>query len=120
MNTSKNFSIVSPRICVFYKGTALLYPKEWFQIVWTEAKKSNFLEQVTPKELLDQLDIMEEAVTTNYKKKGWGYAKDVFKTVLPDQDPSVGIVLWFLNIVCLIQRGVLKNDNMNGFLFNRK
>ena len=101
---------------VYYKGTGLQYPRKMFPVVLAQAKASNFLEMMTTQELFEQMDIMERAICSTHTNSG-GNPETVFKKAMPNDDAQTCLAVWFLDIVCLIGRGALKNDNMNGYLF---
>jgi hypothetical protein len=114
--TSKKLNALGSQMMVYYKGTGLQYPKKMFPVVLAQAKLSNFQEMMTDEEMLEQLDVMEQAICSTHTNSG-GNPENVFKKALPDEDAQDCLVIWFLNVVCLIQRGALKNDNNNGYLF---
>jgi hypothetical protein len=114
--SKQSLKALSTQMMVYYKGTGLQYPRKMFPVVLAQAKASGFLAMMTTQELLDQMDVMEKAICSTHTDSG-GNPETVFKKALPNNDPQECLVVWFLNVVCLITRGALPNDEMNGYLF---
>jgi hypothetical protein len=112
----KELKAMNNEMMVFYKGTGLQFHKKMFSAVLRQAKASNFGEEMSTKDMLEQLDIMERAICSTHTNSG-GDPKDVMKKAMPNNDPVDCVIVWFLNIVCLLHRGAIKNDAMNGYLF---
>jgi hypothetical protein len=116
-NNSPNlFKELNDQVLVFYKGTCLQYPRELLPLIFDEAKKFDFGKDMSVEEMLEQMDIFESAIRSTHKHTGY-HPEVIFKKAMPDYDPQVCACCWILNIVCLLQRKAIKNDEMNGYLF---
>jgi hypothetical protein len=116
-NNSPNlFKELNDQVLVFYKGTCLQYPRKLFPLMLDEAKKSDYGKSSSVEQLLKQMDTMEKAIRSTHEHTGYP-PEDIFKKALPNDDPLYCVIVWFLNIICLLQRKAIKNDEMNGYLF---
>ena len=111
--------MASKMVLLFYKGTSLPYDTEFYDKVLPNVSemiqnglKEGLSRKTQIQDYIEQLDFLEQSIVnckTQYTTRDiqihWGDQWKEYFTV------------WILNILALLELGVLKNDNMNGTMF---
>jgi len=116
----KLFDTLDSCVVCYYKGTSLPIDKKVWGEVLRMCQKKNYWEEIPTEALVKQLDTIEAGLCKRYKSDEDGFEENDVLTIcqeaVPELKPEMTLTLWCGNIACLLQRGVIQNDNMNGWL----
>lgn len=112
------FDTLNTCVIAYYKGTSLPVNRTLFRTILEKVKEDKYWEEIPTEALVKQLDKIEEGICAAHGPKGWRQDTIIglCQAAMPDWKPHETLMIWVGNIACLLQRGVLKNDNSNGWL----
>ena len=110
-------SLLSTHMYAFYKGISMPYPKDAFKHILNKMKtQKQLLDSQSTDYFLNELNEMEQDLRQEVKNDTLNIF-DVSKVAKKHEiDLQDFIGLWVLYIAVLLDRKVIKNDNMNGWL----
>ena len=117
MNSSQTKSPLkyTKYVMCFYKGTCLPIPKDLWADVMKSAQNDKFYPEQSSKFFKDFLTHVESRL----RKKGKNTTSNLEETlqgIYPDTPAIVTAMTWVSAIAVLLQRKVIQNDLMNGWL----
>jgi hypothetical protein len=103
---------------VYYKGTSLPVNRTLFKAILETVRANKYWESIPTEALVKQLDAVEEGICAAQGGKGWRQdtISGLCQEAMPDWEPAQTLTIWVGNVACLLTRGVIKNDNENGYL----
>jgi hypothetical protein len=112
------FDTLNTCVMAYYKGTSLPVNRTLFKTILETVRANKYWEDIPTEALVRQLDKIEKGICGMYDAKGWQQdtISGLCQAAMPDWQPHETLTVWVGNIACLLQRGVIKNDNENGYL----